>query len=136
MKLSEQAIGECVRELKAACRLPIKNNALLDIISLVRQNFEEQLDDPAEGPRRWVRDGPKLRDNGRFMGALAEFFTNREGKTDVGFGELLAALLIVQVKCSAGTDELRYCQNAAPDYDATRLLISDFLNQMSRLPAK
>jgi len=123
--------------------LPFQPQAVERLLALVRPDFQRMLDDgdgvPPEqqkGPRRWVADGPKLRDNGRFVGTLAEFFANREQKDHVGFGELFVALLIVQVECSAGAGELEYCKNAAVDYDAARLIISQFFEEMSKLPLK
>jgi len=143
MKLSERALGECRREIETACRMPIQPQALHDILELVRPNFERMLDDKPNDPpeekayhqRRWVLDGEVMRDNGRFVGTFAEFFSNRGQQSEVGFRELLVALLIVAAGCPAGKDEFKYCENAERGHETIHGLISTFVNQLSKTPA-
>lgn len=144
-KLSERAIDECRREIEAACRVPIQPQALHDILELVRPNFETMLDDqPTDSDeqktnhlRRWTLDGQVMRDNGRFVGTFAEFFTDREQKPqpEVGFRELLVALLIVAVGCPAGRDQFKYCQGVQRGHEEMHALIAEFTARLSKTPA-
>ncbi|HEU0079087.1 MAG TPA: hypothetical protein VFQ76_15645, partial [Longimicrobiaceae bacterium] len=43
----------------------------------VRPNFERILGH-ADGPRRWSDHGQRMRDNGRYVGTMAEFYGNRD----------------------------------------------------------
>ena len=100
-KLSQSAIEECLRELRAACRMPIDDAAIDAADRLMRPQFEKLLDN-AKGAQQWAVDGPLMRDNGRFVGTFAEFFANRQSKSSVGAGELMAAIQIVRAQCHAG----------------------------------
>ena len=76
-RLPDIAIRECFGELRAACRLPIDQQALDVLMERVRPNFERILGHP-DGPRRWADHGQRMRDNGRHVGALADFYGNRD----------------------------------------------------------
>lgn len=80
-RLPDIAIKECVGELRAACRLPIEPDALDALIERLRPNFERILAHP-DGVRRWADHGQRMRDNGRHLGALADFYGNRAGLVD------------------------------------------------------
>src|SRR5437773_9241268 len=71
-RLPDIAIKECVRELRAACRLPIDQAALDLVVDWLRPNFELSLAHP-EGGRRWADHGHRMRDNARYRGAFADF---------------------------------------------------------------
>jgi hypothetical protein len=136
MTLSEQAMHECRRELLASCRIPITPDEFKPFEELLESNFKRYLDNP-RGPQRWRNDGLKMRDNARFIGTLAEFFTNRQGKPQVGFQELLAALLMVQWGCDAGLPEGRqpfeYCKDTTLGFDRQRQLVADVLKAITEL---
>ena len=72
-QLAEIALKECIVELRAACRLPIDPDALETMMSWVRPQFVEILNHP-DGRKRWADHGQQMRDNGRFIGAFADFF--------------------------------------------------------------
>lgn len=137
MTLSEQAMSECHLELLASCRIPITPGEYKMFEQLLEPNFKRFLDH-ANGPQRWIRDGRKMRDNARFIGTLAEFFTNRQHNAQVGFKELLAALLIVQWGCDAGLppghQTFEYCQNATSGFDRHRQLVGKLLEALTDLP--
>jgi len=65
-RLPDIAIRECVGELRAACRLPIDQEALGVLIERLRPNFERILAHP-DGVKRWADHGQRMR---RFLGAL------------------------------------------------------------------
>jgi hypothetical protein len=80
-RLPEIALKECVGELRAACRLPIDEAALQKMLDPLRPNFERILGHP-EGVKRWADHGQRMRNNGRHLGALADFFGDRTGIVD------------------------------------------------------
>src|SRR4029453_12242088 len=73
MTMADIAIAECVDELRAACRRPIDPTALDAVIGWLRPQFDGILGCP-EGRARWADHGQQMRDNGRYLGALADFF--------------------------------------------------------------
>lgn len=77
-RLPDIAIRECVGELRAACRLPIDGPALDALVEKLRHNFDRILGHP-EGLQRWANVGQRMRDNARHIGALANFYANRDG---------------------------------------------------------
>ena len=77
-RLPDIAIRECVSELRAACRLPIDEPALEKLIERLRHNFDRILTHQ-DGPKRWADHGQRMRDNARHLGALANFYGNRDG---------------------------------------------------------
>jgi hypothetical protein len=102
-RLSEVAIRECVAELRAACRRPIDDQALDVLLGGLRSNFERILDDP-DGGVRWSDHGQRMRDNGRFIGALADFFGNHLDSPVVGIEELTQAFEMVRAACKVGIE--------------------------------
>jgi len=99
--MSERAIAECVTELRAACRRPIDQPALDALLGTLRPNFERILDE-ANGVARWADHGPHMRDNGRYLGALADFFSHYADAPIVGADHLTQAFAMVRDACKAG----------------------------------
>jgi hypothetical protein len=124
-KLSDVAYDECVRELTAACRLPIDESALETVIGHLRFNFERHLDHPAGG-KRWADHGQRVRNSARHLGAFADFFGNHVGATMVGLDELTSAFSVIRADCTiqASISPLAYeyccdpgyCNDAPLDY--------------------
>jgi hypothetical protein len=102
-RLSELAIQECVAELRAACRRPIDGSALAALVECLRPNFEEILDRP-EGKAHWTDHGPHMRDNGRYLGTLADFFGYQSAVATVGADELMRAFALVRQACRVGAE--------------------------------
>lgn len=102
-KMSEVAIRECVSEMRAACRRPIDEEALNVLLGELRPNFERILDEP-DGGVRWSDHGQRMRDNGRFIGALADFFGNHLDSPVVGIDELTQAFEMVRAACKVGIE--------------------------------
>jgi hypothetical protein len=96
-RLPELALKECFAELRAACRLPIDEQALTELMERVRPNFERILGHP-DGPKRWADHGQRMRDNGRHVGALADFYGDRERM--VGAEALTRAFQAVRKDCT------------------------------------
>lgn len=103
-KLSQLALCECARELRAACRRPIDPVALDTLLGTLRPNFERVLDHP-DGSLRWSEDGQRMRDNGRHVGALADFFGNHTNVLVVGLDELTHAFEMVRAVCKVGAPD-------------------------------
>jgi hypothetical protein len=120
--------------MEAACRIKIDEQAVNELWSLdFKKQFEELLNDPVEGPKRWATDGALLRDNSRFIGAFAEFFANRQQKDSVGLPELLIATTIVSRTCGAvvpNVRPLKYCENLRRDH---LFQVEEFLERVSPL---
>jgi hypothetical protein len=102
--LSELAIGECLAELRAACRRPIDQAALDALLDWLRPNFREILDRP-DGLAHWADHGQHMRDNGRYMGALADFFGYQADKAAIGTSELMQAFTMVRDACRVGAED-------------------------------
>lgn len=98
--MSELAVQECVAELRAACRRPIDEAALEALLDRLRPNFREILDRP-EGKAHWADYGPHMRNNGRYLGSLAEFFSYEAGVNIVTANELKRAFTLVEAACRA-----------------------------------
>jgi hypothetical protein len=117
-KLSDIAIKECVRELRAACRLPIDEPALDTIVAWLRENFERILDNH-EGGKRWANFGQRMRDNARHMGAFADFFASHAELTTVGIEELKHAFQLVRADCTVRAERvpvgLEFCTSVPLD---------------------
>lgn len=96
-RLPDIALRECFGELRAACRLPIDEAALQALMERVRPNFERILGHP-DGPRRWADHGHRMRDNGRYVGALADFYGSRDRM--VGAEALSRAFQAVREDCT------------------------------------
>jgi len=102
-KLSEIAMGQCLTELKAACRRPIDPPALAALALSLQANFEQILDDP-DGKNRWADHGHLMRDNGRHIGALADFLGHLANVDHIGVRELTPAFQIVSSVCTVGIE--------------------------------
>jgi hypothetical protein len=117
-QLSDVAIRECVRELRAACRLPIDQPALDTIVGWLRGGFERILDNH-EGGRRWANHGQRMRDNARHLGAFADFFASHAEATTVGIEELKRAFQMVRADCTVRAERvpvgLQYCESVPLD---------------------
>jgi hypothetical protein len=94
-------MNECVAELRAACRRPINETALQQLLEALRPNFRQILDRP-EGKAHWTDHGQHMRDNGRFLGALADFFSYQTDVDIVGDTQLNQAFAMVQAACRVG----------------------------------
>jgi hypothetical protein len=92
------AIAECIEEVRAACRRPIDPPALETVVSWLRPQFEEILG-RAEGCARWSEHGQLMRDNGRHLGALADFFGHQASVPVVSLYELAQAFDMVRSAC-------------------------------------
>jgi hypothetical protein len=103
-KLSEIAIGQCLTELRAACRRPIEPLALVALASSLQANFERVLDDP-DGRNRWAEHGHLMRDNGRHIGALADFLGHLANVEQIGVRQLTPAFQIVSAVCTVGIEQ-------------------------------
>jgi hypothetical protein len=99
--LSEFAIQECVGELRAACRRPIEEEALERLLECLRPNFRQILDRP-DGKAHWSEHGQHMRDNGRYMGGLADFFGYQADVAVVGANQLMQAFAMVENACRVG----------------------------------
>ncbi|HLG56587.1 MAG TPA: hypothetical protein VI485_14710 [Vicinamibacterales bacterium] len=119
-RLSEVAISECASEVRAACRRPIEPAALDTLFGRLKPNFERILDHP-DGAVRWSDHGQRMRDNGRHVGALADFFGNHADVTVVGIGELTHAFAMVRAVCKVGAED-GPCDLRADDGPAANLL--------------
>jgi hypothetical protein len=130
-RLSDIAIRECVRELRAACRLPIDEHALEEVVGWLRPNFERILAGP-EGARRWSDHGHRMRDNARHLGAFADFFAHHNDSAQIGIEELTHAYHVLRADCTVRAERRpvawEYC-NAAPQADVKAA--EDFLRAMA-----
>jgi hypothetical protein len=99
--MSDVAIKECVAELRAACRRPINEPALQRLVDALRPNFTQILDRP-EGKTHWTDHGQHMRDNGRYLGALADFFSYQTDVDIVGDTQLIQAFAMVEAACRVG----------------------------------
>src|SRR5258708_14332358 len=119
-RLPDIAIRECVGELRAACRLPIDPQALDVLIEQLRPNFERILGH-ADGVRRWADHGQRMRDNGRHLGALADFYGDRERV--VGIEALTRAFQAVREDCTVRAERTplahAYCRPGGHPLPAT-----------------
>lgn len=101
VSMSEFAMNECVAELRAACRRPINEPALQRLLAALRPNFRQILDRP-EGKAHWTDHGQHMRDNGRYLGALADFFSYQTDVDIVGDTQLIQAFAMVEAACRVG----------------------------------
>jgi hypothetical protein len=97
-RVQENAIRECVVELRAACRRPIDQAALDTLVGWLRPNFERILGHP-EGAKRWADHGYRMRDNARYIGTFADFFAG-PGTSAIGLEELKRAFQVVRADCT------------------------------------
>jgi hypothetical protein len=96
--VAETAIEECLTDLRAACHRPIDETALLTVVAWLRPQFEQILSHP-DGSARWADHGHLMRNNGRYIGALADFFANREDVPVAGINQLTEAYELVRSAC-------------------------------------
>jgi hypothetical protein len=106
MTMADIAIAECVEELRAACRRPIDLTALDTVVGWLRPQFDQILD-CAEGRARWADHGQQMRDNGRHLGALADFFGHQSNAPVVSLAELAQAFDLVRGACRVRVDRVR-----------------------------
>jgi hypothetical protein len=109
--MSDVALNECVAELRAACRRPIDEPALERLLDALRPNFRQILDRP-EGKAHWTDYGQHMRDNGRHLGALADFFSYQTDADVVGDSQLIQAFAMVEAACRVGAPAASEPQNA------------------------
>jgi hypothetical protein len=110
--MSDVAINECVAEIRAACRRPISETALERLLDALRPNFRQILDRP-EGKAHWTDHGQHMRDNGRYLGALADFFSYQSDVDIVGDTQLIQAFAMVEAACRVGAPDSSERQNPA-----------------------
>jgi len=117
-RLPEIAMKECLNELRAACRLPIEDEAIDVLRERLRPNFERILAH-ADGAKRWADHGQRMRDNGRHLGALADFYASREGV--VGVKALMRAFQAVREDCTVRAESTplayEYCKPPGESLD-------------------
>jgi hypothetical protein len=101
--MSEVAIQQCVAELRAACRRPVDAVALDALTRWLRPSFSEVLDHP-DGAARWADHGQQMRDHGRHLGALADFFGYQFDVAVVGTNELMQAFTMIRTACRVGAE--------------------------------
>jgi hypothetical protein len=106
MTMPEVAIAECLDELRSACRRPIDPAALDEVVSWLRPQFEAILGCP-DGRARWADHGQQMRDNGRHLGALADFFGHQSNVPIVSLDELAQAFGMVRAACRVRVDRAR-----------------------------
>src|SRR5215471_7561721 len=111
--MSTLAMRECVAEVRAACRRPIDEVALEALVRGLRPNFEQVLDHP-DGAARWADHGQQMRDHGRHLGALADFFGYQFDVAVVGTNELMQAFTMIRTACRVGADQASHPPAGAP----------------------
>lgn len=119
VSMSEFAINECVAELRAACRRPIDEPALERMLDALRPNFKQILDRP-DGKVHWTDHGRHMRDNGRYLGALADFFSYQADVDVVGATQLIQAFAMVEAACRVGAPVSSTAQDQAGAVAAQR----------------
>lgn len=140
-RLPDTAMNECLRELRAACRLPIDESAIATLRGWLRPNFERILGHP-EGGHRWADHGQRMRDNGRHLGGFADFFGSHNGRERVGIEELTRAYHLVRADCTVRAERTpfawEYCRETPPDarqeLSADRLSAEELLRSMAPTP--
>jgi hypothetical protein len=117
-RLAERAIRECVGELRGACRLPVDQEALNQVVEWLRPNFEQILAHP-DGGRRWADHGQRMRDNARHLGAFADFFANHAEADRIGIEDLTRAFKVIRADCTVRAERTpvayEYCRGVPVD---------------------
>jgi hypothetical protein len=131
--VSETAIGECVGELRAACRRPIDAAALEMVVSWMRPNFERILD-RVDGGKRWADHGQRVRDNSRHLGALADFFGSHAEVDVVGVDELSAAVAMLRADCTTRAERTPVAWEYCPGSKVDPTAAVTFLRTLAREP--
>jgi hypothetical protein len=129
-RMSDIAINECVIEMRAACRKPIEQPALETVIGWVRPEFERILDRP-EGKARWAEFGPRVRETGRFVGALAEFFASHAEVSIVGIDELANAMTMTRADCTIRAERTPLAAQLCPNAPLNIRPAQEFLRSLS-----
>lgn len=98
--LAEQAREECRREIKAACRIALDDETLDKFMDRFSGNFTRLCSDDPAGQKFWARVGQNMRDNGRYIGTFADFFSrNRRPAPKVTLDDLNLGLIMVRALC-------------------------------------
>lgn len=132
-KLSEVALKECIVELRAACRLPIDPLALETMMSWVRPQFVEVLDH-ADGRKRWADHGQQMRDNGRYIGAFADFFAKHTDASVVGIDEIRRAFEMVKADCDVRSERTALAYSYCPNTPVNSKPAEEFLRAVAPVP--
>jgi hypothetical protein len=126
-QLSERAREECRREIVAACRLSMDAGVLDAFLDKFTANFVRLCDGP-NGATYWAQHGQAMRDNGRFIGTIAEYLAKNKAPRTVSMHELMVGLIIVRATCddrlhlpATVTDEV----NITPFFELCRNLDVD-----------
>jgi len=131
--VSDVAIRECVAELRAAARRPVDPAALETLVGWMQPQFERILD-RVDGARRWADHGPRLRENSRHLGTLADFFACHSDAAEIGIEQLTAAVKMVRADCTLRSERTplayQYCPKAPVDASAAEV----FLRSLSLTP--
>ncbi len=129
-KMSEVAITECVLELRAACRRPINQLALDTLLGWVRPDFERILD-RADGKTRWAQLGPRVRETGRHLGALADFFASHTGSAVVGHEAIAQAATMVRADCTVRAERTPVAYEFCPKVPVDVRVAQEFLRAIA-----
>jgi hypothetical protein len=132
-KLSEIALKECIVELRAACRLPIDAAALDTMMSWVRPQFAQILDHP-DGVKRWADHGQQMRDNGRHVGAFADFFAKHSDVASVGVAEITRAFEMVKADCTVRSERTALAYVYCPQAPVNSRPAEEFLRTVVPVP--
>jgi hypothetical protein len=132
-KMSEVAITECVLELRAACRRPVNQLALDTLLGWVRPDFERILD-RTDGRTRWAQLGPRVRETGRHLGALADFFASHAGSAVVGSEEIRQAVTMVRADCTVRAERTPVAYEFCPKVPVDIRTAQEFLRSIAPVP--
>jgi hypothetical protein len=131
--MSDQAINECVLELRAACRRPINPAALDTMLGWVRSDFERILD-RTDGKKRWAELGPRVRETGRHLGAFADFFASHAGAAEIGIEELTHAVTMVRADCTVRAERTPVAWEFCPRVPVDIRAAQEFLRTIAPAP--
>jgi hypothetical protein len=132
-KMSEIAITECVLELRAACRRPINQLAIDTLLGWVRPDFERILD-RTDGKARWAQLGPRVRETGRHLGALADFFASHTGSAVVGHEAIAQAATMVRADCTVRGERTPMAYEFCPHMPLNMHAAQEFLRTIAPVP--
>ena len=132
-RMSEVAINECVRELRAACRRPIDQASLDTMLGWVRPDFERILD-RLDGRKRWAELGPRVRETGRHLGAFADFFASHVGARTIGIEQLTEAVKMVRADCTVRAERTPVAFEFCPKVPVNIRAAQEFLRSVEPVP--